>query len=213
MTRFQLGLLALAVATSGLTGCAKVFAPQALSTNLALEPGVESNHPAFIDGDLKTDGETTFAVTGNQARRGGRATPPSEAVVLLPQPTSIIQITIHSDEIQGLDLYVEDPNQGSKFIDKWDNLQGPIINLRMKGIVYASGVTLRIRKGAGDVAARREAISTGVGGGQYISGETRAPVRIKEIEIFGPAPATAAADTISADDSEVGSIMMEDLSK
>ncbi|GIX06526.1 MAG: hypothetical protein KatS3mg115_0929 [Candidatus Poribacteria bacterium] len=192
---------------------AQVFAPQDYGTNLTQLPGTESNHPAFIDGDLKTAGETTFPTSEGTADYN-IASPPSEAVILFPEPVTVRVVRIHSQDIKGLDLLVEDPNQGWELVDKYDGLKGPVIELRPRGIVRGTGIKLRIRSTVKDAELRRRNVRR-TGGGIWVTGETRAPATIQEIEVFGSAASLAATEAIEEPSSErtgeVESILMEDL--
>ncbi|MBT7097937.1 hypothetical protein HN937_11220, partial [Candidatus Poribacteria bacterium] len=129
-------------------GCAAVFTPQTLSENFALTEGTTANHPAFIDGDMRTFGETEFPAS-EAANSGITGTPPSEAVVLLPEARSISKIVIHSEDIMGVDLLFESSSSGWLLHNKYDGLKGPSFTLKPRGIVSASGVKLRIRHATG----------------------------------------------------------------
>lgn len=203
-----------AVGVALLSGCsATMLTTSVPSVNLASLPGTQSNHPAFIDGDPKTSGQTTFPETQSGAYR--EITPPSEAFVLLPGVFTINKVMIHSDDLIGFDLYVEDPNQGMKFVGKFDGQTGPVIEAKMRGVTRASGIRIRIRKTTNDAETRRKNTRVGTLGGRYITGDTRAPATIGEIEVLGPAVgATAdAAETAEKPRSELDSILMDDLSK
>ena len=195
----------------GLTGCAAIFTPQEYGENLALMPGTEANHPAFIDGDLKTAGETTFPPTeGTREYRFG--SPPTEAYVLFPEPVTISKVVLYSDDLKGIDLLIEDPAQGWELHNKYDGLKGPVITLKTKGLVRATGVKIRVRRAKGDTELRRKNVRRG-GGWTFVTGETRAPASIYEIEVYGPSSATAAEKDTPEDPDEVTSILLEDLGK
>ena len=205
-------LFALVLAISA--GCAQLFQPPGPMENYALLEGAEATHPAFIDGDPKTIGETAFPQSEG-ATRTGIESPPTEAYILLPDVFTINEIRIHSDSLKGIDLLVEDPTQGWKIYDKLDGLSGPVTVIKMKGIVRASGIKLRVRSSTGDQALRQKNLRTDRFGNRFFAGETRAPAPIAEIEVLGPslAPADAPEDEISSSmDDDIGAILRGDLS-
>ena len=177
----------------GAVGCAQLIGPQALSENYALMAGAESNRPAFIDGDHNSAADTVFpSSSGSQVR-----TPASEAYVTLPVAKTINRVRIHSKDLLGIDLYVEDPTQGWKLNGRYDGLKGPVVDIKLKGIVYTSGIKLRVRRAANDSKAYRDNTASS-GGVRYVSGRTRAPAKIYEIELYGPAGSSAGEDVIEA---------------
>ena len=208
-------VLLLAAILGGSAGCATLLAPTGPRQNYALLEGTEATHPAFIDGDLQTVGETAFPQSEGTSRIGIES-PPTEAYVLLPDVFTINAIRIHSDALRGIDLLVEDPTQGWKFHGKYDGLKGSVIELPMKGIVRASGIKVRVRLSTGDQAMRQKNLRTDRFGNRFWTGETRAPAPIAEIEIMGPALRTTASvvdEQASAIDEEISSILREDLAK
>ena len=184
--------IAAAALLIGAVGCAQLIGPQELSENYALMAGVESNRPAFIDGDHNSAADTVFPPSSGSLR-----SPASEAYITLPVAKTINRIKIYSKDLLGVDLYVEDPTQGWKLNGRYDGLKGPVIDLKLKGIVYTSGVKLRIRRTANDASAFRENTEAR-GGIRYISGRTRAPAKIYEIELYGPSGSSAGEDVIEA---------------
>lgn len=180
----------------GVVGCAQLVGPQTLSENYALMAGAESNRPAFIDGDHSSAADTVFP-SGSSGMASQIRSPASEAYVSLPVPKTINRIKIYSKELLGIDVYVEHPSQGWKLNGKYDGLKGPVVDLKLKGIVYTSGVKLRVRRAANDARAYRENTEA-VGGTRYISGRTRATAQIYEIELYGPAGPAAGDDVIEA---------------
>ena len=196
-------------------GCAALLAPSGPLENYGLLEGAEATHPAFIDGDLETMGETTFPSSEGTARLG-QESPPTEAYVLLPEVMTINRIVIHSHALRGIDLLIEDPTQGWKLYDKYDGLSGPIVELKMKGIVRASGIKIRVRQSTGDQKIRMKNLRTNRFGNRWFAGETRALAPISEIEILGP-PLTRAPDTVAeqaaAVDEEISQILQEDFDK
>lgn len=198
-----------------LLGCsAKMLTTTASSVNLASLPGTQSNHPAFIDGDPKTVGQTTFPENPGGAYR--EVTPPSEAYVLLPGVFTINKVRIYSDDLVGFDLYVEDPSQGMKLVGKYEGQKGPVIEAKMRGVTRASGVRIRVRRTENDAETRRRNTRVGVFGGRYIIGDTRAPATIGEIEVLGVAPSAMTSPqtaTPSKPESELSSLLMSDLTK
>jgi len=191
-------------------GCAASQLTTAVpSVNLATLPGTQSNHPAFIDGDPKTSGQTTFPENPAGAYR--EITPPSEAYVLLPGVFTINKVRIYSEDLVGFDLFVEDPSQGMKLVGKYDGQKGPVIEAKMRGVTRASGIRIRVRKTINDAETRRKNTRVGMFGGRYITGDTRAPATIGEIEVLGASPTTPAETTAAKPSSEVGSILMSEL--
>ncbi len=184
--------IAAAALLIGAVGCAQLIGPQELSENYALMAGVESNRPAFIDGDHNSAADTVFPPSSGSLR-----SPASEAYITLPVAKTINRIKIYSKDLLGVDLYVEDPTQGWKLNGRYDGLKGPVVDLKLKGIVYTSGVKLRIRRTANDASAYRENTEAR-GGRRYMSGRTRAPAKIYEIELYGPSGSSAGDDVIEA---------------
>lgn len=191
MLMSRVGLAAgMALALSA--GCAAVFAPQSLSENFTQMEGTTASHPALIDGDMRTFGESEFPASP-AANSGVTGTPPSEAVVLLPEPRVISKIVVYSDDIKGLDLLFESASSGWLVHNKYDGVKGPSFTLKVKGIVHASGVKLRIRHAAGDKAMRKKNSRRTANGFTLISGPTRAKAKIREIELYGPVSAKKVA--------------------
>ncbi len=176
------------------SGCA-VFAPQPLGENFALMEGTRANHPGLIDGDLRTMGESEPPAS-EAANSSIVGTPPTEAVVLLPTERVITKIVVHSEEILSLDLLFESSSSGWVIHDKYDGLKGPSFVLKPRGLVSASGVKLRIRRGTGDKALQKKNVQR-AGGYTIYRGPTRANVKIREIELFGPV-SVRAAKTVEA---------------
>lgn len=191
-----IALIASAALLIGVVGCAQLIGPQALSDNYALMAGAESNRPAFIDGDHSSAADTVFPSGSGGMSRQLRS-PASEAHVRLPVAKTINRVKIYSKELLGVDLYVEDPTQGWKLEGRYDGLKGPVIDLKLKGIVYTSGVKLRVRRAANDAKTYRENTEA-VGGTRYISGRTRSSAKIYEIELYGPAGSSGGDDVIEA---------------
>ncbi len=180
----------------GAVGCAQLIGPQALSDNYALMAGAESNRPAFIDGDRSSAADTVFPA-GSSSQGGLSRSPASEAYITLPVAKTINRVKIYSEELLGIDLYVEDPKQGWKLEGRYDGLKGPVVDLKLKGIVHTSGVKVRVRRAAHDARAYRENTESR-GGTVYISGRTRAAAKIYEIELYGPAGSSGGDDVIEA---------------
>lgn len=199
-----------------LTGCAQVFAPQSLGENFALMEGTTANHPALIDGDMRTFGESEFPAS-EAANSGVTGTPPSEAVVLLPEQRSITKIVVYSDDIVGLDLLFESSSTGWQLHDKYDGLKGPSFTIKPNGIVSASGVKLRIRYAAGDKAMRKKNTQRRAGGYTIILGPTRDKANIREIELYGPVsskkPVVTEEQSAAEDASTPEDLLLEGLTR
>ncbi len=197
------------------SGCATLLQPSGPLQNYTQLEGTEATHPAFIDGDLQTIGETAFPQSEGTSRIGVDS-PPTEAYILLPDVFTINALRIHAETIRGIDVVVEDPNQGWKLYERIDGLSGPIINVKMKGIVRASGIKIRVRSTTEDAAVRQKNMRTDRRGFRYVTGETRATAPIAEIEVLGP-PTTLAQDADdeapSPIDDEIGAILRGDLGR
>ena len=197
------------------SGCATLLQPPGPMQNYTQLDGTEATHPAFIDGDLQTVGETAFPQSEGTTRIGVES-PPTEAYILLPDVFTLNRIRIYADTIRGIDLLVEDPHQGWRLHDKYDGLTGPLTEIRLKGIVRASGVKIRVRLTSEDQAVRQKNLRTDRFGNRFWAGETRATAGIAEIEVLGPptgAPPSTVDERPSAIDDEIGAILREDLGK
>jgi len=106
-------------------GCAnfeKVFAPQQLSENYALMPGVECDAPEAVDGDLNTVSNNT------------------RIVISLPEKKSIRRIVIYNTNIANFILYEYKGKEGD-----WKIINSFKGNKQPKIVVNTQVVTDKIR--------------------------------------------------------------------
>jgi hypothetical protein len=180
--QFIVAYLFLGAVVISASGCAGLSAGQAWSENYALAPGVRANDPAIIDGNPQTIGQSQYVESSSETIRG--LTAGSESVVLLPEPKPLHRITIHSDNLDAFDLWVADAQGRWKKIKEVKSNKEPIIDLKLRQAVHASGVKIRVRRTADDAELRRKNVRRQEGFVFY-SGNTRALARIGEIELYG----------------------------
>ena len=175
-------IILILVLSLSFVGC-KVFsmliAEQQWSHNYVLEDGVRASHPAFVDGNLNTMGESQFPQESPQ----GFQFPLSEAIVDLPEKKSIHKIVIHSPNLQVFDVMARDDAGNWNKIKEIKGNKKKVIDLRIS--VVTDGIKLRIRRTADDATERRKNRRAVGGGWVIIDGNLRASAEIKEIELYG----------------------------
>ena len=175
--------LALSIVSS--YGCSTLqgfSAEQAWSNNFVLAEGVRSNDPAIIDGNVRTVGQSQYVEsTGDAILSFGSQ---SESIVTLPEPKSIHRVVIHSPNLQAFDIWTTDAQGRWEKIKEVQSNKKKIIDLRLNGTVYTSGVKVRVRRTSDDAGQRRKNVQN-VRGWRVYSGKTNAPAKIAEIELYG----------------------------
>ena len=170
------------LALASLYGCSGLTAGQKWSENYALAEGVQANDPAIIDGNPKTAGHSQYVESSSDTIRS--LSVGSESVILLPEPRSIHRVKIHSDNLQAFDLWVADVQGRWKKIKEVKSNKDPIIDLRLRQAVYATGIKIRVHRTSDDAGMRRKNVRRDRGFVVY-SGNTRGLAQIGDIELYG----------------------------
>jgi hypothetical protein len=163
------GEIAIVLLSFVLMGCAtfnKLFAPQQMSENYAIMPGVECDAPEATDGDMNTISNNT------------------RIVISLPEKKSIRRIVIYNTNISNFILYEYQGNAGDwKIIN---NFKG---NTQSKIVVNTQVITDKIRIFVSDTSGARF-VGPGVerdknGFLQKVDAQLDAKPEIQEIELYG----------------------------
>ena len=185
-------LIAAIIASS--TGCASISVKQAWSSNFALTDGTTANDPAIIDGNVGTLGQSQYVEATGDAIMGMEAQ--SEAVILLPEPKSIHRVVIHSPNLRAFDIWITDAQGRWEKIKEVQSNKKKIIDLRFSRTVYTAGVKVRVRRTSDDATMRRKNVRN-VRGWMVYSGNTNAPAKIAEIELYGFVSESDGASTVT----------------
>ena len=185
-------LIAAIIASS--TGCASISVKQAWSSNFALTDGTTANDPAIIDGNVGTLGQSQYVEATGDAIMGMEAQ--SEAIILLPEPKSIHRVVIHSPNLRAFDIWITDAQGRWEKIKEVQSNKKKIIDLRFSRTVYTAGVKVRVRRTSDDATMRRKNVRN-VRGWITYSGNTNAPAKIAEIELYGFVSESDAASTVT----------------
>ena len=175
-------LLLIAAIIASSTGCASIAVKQAWSSNFALADGTTANDPAIIDGNVATLGQSQYVEATGDAIMGMGAQ--SEAVILLPEPKSIHRVVIRSPNLRAFDIWINDAQGRWEKIKEVESNKKPVIDLRLNRTVYTSGIKVRVRRTSDDAQQRRKNVRN-VRGWMVYSGNTNAPAKIAEIELYG----------------------------
>jgi len=147
-------------------GCSTLFAPQQLSENYARIPGVKSNAPEAVDGDLNTISKNT------------------RIFISLPEEKSIMKIVIHSPNISNFTLY---ELAGEK--NEWRRIKGIKGNKLSKIVINTQVTTDAIRMFVSDTSKGRFAEPGTIrhmdGHTNIFSSQVDALPQIQEIELYG----------------------------
>lgn len=185
-------LIAAIIASS--TGCASISVKQAWSSNFALTDGTTANDPAIIDGNVGTLGQSQYVEATGDAIMGMEAQ--SEAIILLPEPKSIHRVVIHSPNLRAFDIWITDAQGRWEKIKEVQSNKKKIIDLRFGRTVYTAGVKVRVRRTSDDATLRRKNVRN-VRGWITYSGNTNAPAKIAEIELYGFVSESDGASTVT----------------
>lgn len=169
---------------------------QQWSENYARQPGVAASDPSFIDGNIKTVGQSQRKKSNTL--QAATLDIPSEALVHLPEKRSIYRIVIHSSNL--LEFEVQALNSLGEWEEIYDQRTNKdrIIDIRLNKAVTTASIKVLVRQTTDDAAARRENLQldrenmpTRDGNtrrGRYvykIKGPTTALAKIAEIELYG----------------------------
>ena len=169
---------------------------QEWSENYALQPGVAASDPSFIDGNMKTVGQSQRKKS--HAIQTATLDIPSEALVHLPEKRSIYRIVIHSSNLQEFEV------QALNSLGEWEEIydqrtnKDRVIDIRLKKVATTASIKILVRQTTDDAAARRENLQLdrenietpdgNVRRGRYVyklKGPTTALAKIAEIELYG----------------------------
>ena len=178
--QFTVAVFAAMLIIVSISGC--IAAKQTWSSNFSLADGVSSNDPAIIDGNVKTIGQSQYVEATGDAIKNMEAQ--SESIVLLPEPKSIHRVVIHSSNLQAFDIWITDSQGRWEKVKEVQSNKKKIIDLRLNRTVYTSGVKVRVRRTSDDATMRRKNVRN-VRGWVMYSGNTNAPAKIAEIELYG----------------------------
>jgi hypothetical protein len=147
-------------------GCSALFAPQELSENYALSPGVECDAPLAVDGDMETVSSNT------------------RIVISLPERKSIRKIIVYSTNISDFILYESAGAEG-----QWKIIKGVRGNKLPKVVINTQVTTDKIRMFVSDTRGSRFAdpgtVMAEDGFPSLFSRQVDALPQIKEIELYG----------------------------
>ena len=149
-----------------LFGCAALFAPQDLSENYALLPGVECDAPQAVDGNMNTISNST------------------RIVISLPERRSIRRIVIHNTNISNFIIYEYLGEKGA-----WKIITNVKGNTESKIVLNTQVVTDKIRLFVSDTSGTRF-IGPGVvrddaGFFHDVDAQRDVKPEIQEIELYG----------------------------
>jgi hypothetical protein len=152
-----------------LSGCSTfntLFAPQQMSENYALLPGVECDAPEVVDADMNTISNNT------------------RIIISLPEKKSIRRIVIYNTNISNFILYEYQGNAGD-----WKIINSFKGNTQSKIVVNTQVITDKIRLFVSDTSGARF-VGPGVERDQNgflreIDAQVDAKPEIQEIELYG----------------------------
>jgi hypothetical protein len=176
------------------------------SENYALKDGVTATSPEMVDGDVKTSGKTAFPEGADASMYG--TSPPSEAIVTLPERMSIYRIVIHSPDLKVFDVLSDKGSNDWEVIKENQKMTKNPIDVRVSTIT--NKVRIRVRTTSTDAEVGRQSRARNWGGRQ--SGRQRAPATINEIELYGFATGGAgasSAETKAAEEEELDKLLTQ----
>jgi hypothetical protein len=183
----SVSVILLFLCLSAIVGCATLFSKQEWSENYTQLEGVRATNPAMIDGNVKTPGETVFPESVYIA-----ASPPSEAIITLPEKKLIRRMVVYSDNLKTFDVFADKGGIGLQQTD-WQLIKevksaskSPI-SLMLPLSFKTDQIRIRVLSTTDDASMRRKqrARTGGGGGGLYRTGNRRAVGKIYEIELYG----------------------------
>ena len=157
------------------------------SENYALMDGVTATAPEMIDGDVKTSGQTAFPEGADASMYG--SSPPSEAIVSLPQRMSIYRIVINSPNLKVFDVFADKGDNDWEIIKENQKFTTNPAEVRVSA--NTDKIRIRVRTTADDAEVGRK--SRARSWGSRRGGRQRAPATINEIELYGFATGATSA--------------------
>jgi len=176
------------------------------SENYALMDGVTATSPEMIDGDVKTSGQTAFPEGADGAMYG--SSPPSEAIVSLPERMSIYRIVINSPNLILFDVFADKGDSNWEIIKESQKVTKNPVDVRISTVT--DKIRIRVRTTADDAEVGRKSRARSWGG--RASGRQRAPATINEIELYGFASSgagVASEETKDAAEEELDQLLMQ----
>jgi hypothetical protein len=181
----RINVILLFLSFSVIVGCAALFSKQEWSENYTQLEGVRATNPAMIDGNVRTSGETVFPESVYVA-----ASPPSEAIITLPEKKLIRRMVVYSDNLKTFDVFADKGGIGLQQTD-WQLIKevksaskSPI-SLMLPLSFKTDQIRIRVLSTTDDASMRRKQRARTGGGGFYRTGNRRAVGKIYEIELYG----------------------------
>jgi hypothetical protein len=164
-------------------GCGKfvgsVVGTEEWSENYALMDGVTATSPEMIDGDVKTSGQTAFPEGADSSMYG--TSPPSEAIVTLPERMSIYRIVINSPNLVTFDVFADKGDNNWDIVKENQKVTQNPADVRLSA--NTDKIRIRVRTTADDAEVGRQSRARSWRGSR--GGRQRAPATINEIELYG----------------------------
>lgn len=180
----HVSVILLFVCLLAIVGCATLFSKQEWSENYTQLEGVRATNPAMIDGNVKTAGETVFPESVYVA-----ASPPSEAIITLPEKKLIRRVVVYSDNLKTFDIFADKGGIGLQQTD-WQLIKevksapkSPI-SLMLPLNFKTDQIRIRVLSTTDDAEVRRKQRAR-TGGRFYSTGNRRAVAKIYEVELYG----------------------------
>ncbi len=198
-----LPITAMFILFSGCGSLGSVIGTGGWSENYALMDGVTATAPEMIDGDINTSAPTAFPEGGTASTYG--TSPPSEAIVTLPQKMSISRIVINAPTLKTFDILSDKGDGDWETIKEIKAVQQHPIEVRVS--TRTDKIRIRVKATTNDAAVGRRERARSWGGRS--TGRSRAPADIKEIELYGYATGavSAAAETKQAEEDELDNLL------
>ncbi len=147
-------------------GCNTLFAPQELSENYAAMPGVQSDSPEVVDGDLNTVSDNT------------------RIHITLPEKKSIRKIVIYSPNISNFIIYESIGGEGAWRVIK--SVKGnKLAKIEIPAQVTTNAIRMFITDTRGVKFAEPGEVKDVDGDINEFSQQVNVPPQIQEIELYG----------------------------
>lgn len=166
------------------------------SEDYALMDGVTATAPEMIDGDLKTSAKTSFPEGASASMYG--SSPPSEAIITLPEKKSIYRIVIYSPNLKTFDILSDKGNNNWETIKEVKSVQQSPVDVRVS--TTTDKIRIRVKTTTDDAELGRRDRARSWGGRRI--GRQRAPAIIEEIELYGYATASKAGSAQATKEAE-----------
>ena len=180
----RINVILLFLSFSVIVGCAALFSKQEWSENYTQLEGVRATNPAMIDGNVRTSGETVFPESVYVA-----ASPPSEAIITLPEKRLIRRVVVYSDNLKTFDIFADKGGIGLQQTD-WQlvkevkSVSKSPISLLLPLNFKTDQIRIRVLNTTDDASVRRQQRARS-GGRFFSTGNRRAVGKIYEIELYG----------------------------